>query len=211
MVPWMILALACAPSGAASGGDATPAPVPTAGPGQQVAVLAGGCFWCLESDLDHLPGVIHTTSGYAGGATERPSYAQVGSGSTGHTEAVHVVFDPAKLSYAQLLDYFWRHVDPTDAGGQFCDRGSQYRTGIFPVDAAQAAVAMASKEALSRAGALPAPIVTEITTDARFWSAEVYHQDFHRLSPEHYQRYRAGCGRDARVKALWGASASVHP
>jgi methionine-S-sulfoxide reductase len=185
--------------------DKAPAPVPAAKAGQEVAVLAGGCFWCLEADLDKLPGVIATTSGYAGGKKERPTYDEVGTALTGHTEVVHVVFDPKKVAYGQLLDYFWRHIDPTDAGGQFCDRGPQYRPAVFPQTPEQLAEATASRDRLSASGALARPVAVEITPGQTFWSAEVYHQDFYKKNPAHYQRYRSGCGRDAKVAEVWKA------
>jgi methionine-S-sulfoxide reductase len=169
-------------------------------------VLAGGCFWCLEADLDKLDGVVATTSGYAGGKVDRPEYHAVGTGSTGHAEVVHVVFDPAKLPYAKLLDYFWHHVDPTDAGGQFCDRGNQYRTGVFPQNEAQLQAATESKAALQGSGKLRAPVVTEIVPGQVFWAAEQYHQDFHVTNPARYQSYRLGCGRDRRVAEVWAGA-----
>jgi len=200
MIALTLIAAACA------GGqthDTTMAPVPQAAPGQEVAVLAGGCFWCLEADLDKLPGVLHTTSGYAGGRKADPTYEEVGHGATGHAEVVRVVFDPKVVTYDALLDYFWRHVDPTDAAGQFCDRGNQYRTGIYPVDATQLATAEASKKELQASGMLPGPVVTEILPGQTFYPAEEYHQDFHDTNPGRYQSYRAGCGRDRRVAEVW--------
>lgn len=199
MIPLFLL-VACAPGQAAS--DKAFAPVPEAAPGQAVAVLAGGCFWCLEADLDKLPGVVHTTSGYAGGQEANPTYEQVGAHKTGHAEVVHVVYDTAKLSYAQLLDYFWRHVDPTDAGGQFCDRGDTYRTGIFSIDAEQQRIATESKAKAE--AALGRTIVTEVEPLQKFWPAELYHQDFHEKDPGRYLPYRKGCGRDAKVAEIWG-------
>lgn len=192
------------PAGSASSAhDDSPAPVPVPAKGQAVAVLAGGCFWCLESDFDHLDGIVATTSGYIGGSVDKPTYYQVGTGGTGHTEAVHVVYDASKLTYDQVLDYFWRHIDPTDSEGQFCDRGNQYRPGIYPIDAAQLAAAEKSRAALEASHALPAPVAVEIKAGATFWPAEVYHQDYWKKEPQGYQRYRTGCGRDARVQKLW--------
>ena len=181
-----------------------PAALPEAKPGQAVAVFAGGCFWCLESDFDRLDGVVATTSGFAGGHTEAPSYEDVNTETTGHKEAVRVVFDTSKVSYDQVLDWYWQHVDPTDDGGQFCDRGDSYRTAIFPVDAAQTTAAEASKAAITASGALKAPIVTPIQAGATFWPAENYHQDYHLTNPGRYEPYRMGCGRDAGVKRVWG-------
>jgi peptide-methionine (S)-S-oxide reductase len=168
-----------------------------------VAVFAGGCFWCLESDFDKMPGVVATTSGFAGGHTANPSYDDVTSETTGHKEAVRVVYDTSKISYDQVLDYYWHHVDPTDDGGQFCDRGDSYRTGIFPVDDTQRAAAEASKKALDARHVLASPVVTQIVPGATFYAAENYHQDFHLTNPGRYEPYRMGCGRDAKVKSVW--------
>jgi peptide-methionine (S)-S-oxide reductase len=180
-----------------------PAPVPALAAGQAEAVFAGGCFWCVESDFDKLDGVIHTTSGYAGGRLANPTYLDVTSETTGHKEVVRVVYDTSKLTYSQVLDYFWRHVDPTDDGGQFCDRGDSYETAIYAVDDAQLQAAKASKEALEARRILPGPIVTPIEKLDRFWPAEVYHQDFHEKNPGRYLPYRMGCGRDLRVAEVW--------
>ncbi|MFZ5477260.1 MAG: peptide-methionine (S)-S-oxide reductase MsrA [Myxococcota bacterium] len=195
----LALLLACL----ASASDREPAPVPAPGPGQAVAVLAGGCFWCLEADFDKLAGVVHTTSGYAGGHVENPRYEDVTAETSGHKEVVRVVYDTSKLSYGQVLDYFWRHVDPTDDGGQFCDRGDSYRTAIYAQDAAQAREAEASKKALDARGVLPGKVVTPVVSGAKFWPAENYHQDFHHVNPARYLPYRKGCGRDARVATVW--------
>ena len=189
---------------AATSGEASTegfADLPVPGPGQAVAVVAGGCFWCMESDLDKLEGVVHTTSGYAGGHVERPEYMAVAGQTTGHLEAVHVVYDTTKLSYEQVITYFFHHVDPTDDGGQFCDRGPEYATGIFPVDAEQARVAKTVKAGLG----LSKPVVTKVyPAGGKFWTAEAYHQDFHHTNPGRYGSYRLGCGRDAKVRAIWG-------
>jgi len=185
--------------------SATPEPTPAAeaftGPTAE-AVFAGGCFWCVEHDFEELPGVIEAVSGYTGGTLENPTYEDVVTETTGHYEAVRVVYDPAVLTYDQLLDYFWRHVDPTDAGGQFCDRGPSYRTGIF-VTNEQREVAEASRGALQASGVLPGPVATEILPLGTFWEAEEYHQDYSDKNPVRYQYYRRGCGRDARVRAVW--------
>jgi peptide-methionine (S)-S-oxide reductase len=170
------------------------------------ATFAGGCFWCMEAPFDKVPGVISTTSGYAGGKVANPSYRQVSSGTTGHAEVIQVVYDPAKVTYEQLLEVFWRNVDPIDGGGQFCDRGSQYRTAIFYEGEEQKAAAEASKRRLDESGRLARPIVTEITPLDAFYPAEDYHQDFYKKSPGRYTSYRAGCGRDRRLKELWGDS-----
>jgi peptide-methionine (S)-S-oxide reductase len=175
-------------------------------PGADRATFAGGCFWCMEAPFDKVPGVISTTSGYAGGKTKDPSYEQVSAGVTGHAEVIQVVYDPAKVSYEQLLEVFWRNVDPVDGGGQFCDRGSQYRTGIFYESDAQKVAAEASKRRLDESGRLPGAIVTEITALEAFYPAEDYHQNFYKKSFLRYRSYRAGCGRDRRLKELWGES-----
>lgn len=180
-----------------------PAAIPAAGPGQAAAVFAGGCFWCLETDFDALDGIVHTTSGYAGGHSPNPTYRDVTSETSGHKEVVRVVYDTSKLTYGQVLDYFWRHIDPTDDGGQFCDRGDSYRSVIYPLDEAQRAAAEASKKALDARGVLPGPVVTEVVPGAPFYAAENHHQDYHHTNPGRYLAYRKGCGRDAKVRAVW--------
>jgi peptide-methionine (S)-S-oxide reductase len=172
-----------------------------------VATFAGGCFWCMEPPYDALPGVSATISGYTGGTTASPTYRQVTAGGTGHYEAVQIRFDPTKVSYETLLEVFWRNVDPLDAGGQFCDRGESYRTAIFVHDEAQRAAAEASKARLMESGRLPGPIVTPIIAASTFYPAEDYHQDYYQKNPLRYRFYRAGCGRDARLNALWGPEA----
>lgn len=169
------------------------------------AIFAGGCFWCMEHPFDELDGVLSTTSGYTGGHKDNPTYEEVSSGGTGHAEALLVEYDPAKVSYQTLLDVFWKNIDPTDAGGQFCDRGGQYRSAIFPVDEDQTLLATASRDKLSASGKLPGPVVTEITPAGAFWPAEEYHQDYYQRNPIRYKYYRFGCGRDKRLKELWGA------
>lgn len=172
--------------------------------GQQAeAVFAGGCFWCVESDFDKVPGVIETISGYTGGTLEYPTYAQVSYEETGHYEAVKVIYDPTKVSYSELVDYFWRHVDPTDAGGQFCDRGSSYRTAIFASSDSEIIVAEASKSVINGSGLLDDPIVTPILPASKFWPAEDYHQNFQTNNPLRYSTYRNGCGRDQRLRHVW--------
>jgi len=172
--------------------------------GKAHATFAGGCFWCMEGPFDRLPGVISTTSGYTGGSVKRPSYEQVSSGTTGHAEAVDVVYDPSKVTYEQLLDVFWHNVDPLDRGGQFCDRGNQYRTAIFYHDAEQQRLAEQSKEALDASGKLKKKIVTEIVPAGEFYAAEDYHQEYYIRNPIRYKYYRFNCGRDDRLKQLWG-------
>ncbi len=174
------------------------------GPKTETAVFAGGCFWCMEPPFDKIDGVISTTSGFAGGTVPNPSYKQVSAGGTGHAEVVQIVYDPAKVSYEALLEVFWRNIDPLDAGGQFCDRGPEYRTAIFYRDAEQKRLAEESKRKLEMSGRFDRPIVTEITPLFAFYPAEEYHQDFYKKNPEHYQRYRTSCGRDARLAELWG-------
>jgi len=180
-----------------------PAPA-GAQPNLAKATFAGGCFWCMEHPYDELDGVVSTTSGYIGGHKANPTYREVSSGTTGHAEAVEVVYDPRKISYEKLLEVFWMNVDPTDAGGQFCDRGSQYRTGIFYYTDEQKRLAEASKAALAKSKPFKEPLVTEITKAATFYPAEEYHQDYYLKNPARYKFYRTGCGRDARLKALWG-------
>jgi peptide-methionine (S)-S-oxide reductase len=172
------------------------------------ATFAGGCFWCVEADFDKVPGVISTTSGYTGGTVANPSYRQVSSKRTGHAEAVEIVFDPAQVSYAQLVEHFWRTIDPTTVDSQFCDHGSPYRTAIFVHGEAQRAAAQASLAALEKSKPFAAPIVTRIEPAGPFYAAEDYHQDYYLKNPIRYNYYRAGCGRDARLKQLWGDQAA---
>jgi len=168
------------------------------------ATFAGGCFWCVEADFDKVPGVLSTTSGYIGGTVANPSYEQVSSKATGHFEAVEIVFDPAKVSYAALVNHFWRTIDPTTRDRQFCDVGSPYRTAIFTHEAQQAAVVKQSLNALERAKPFKEPIVTVALPATTFYPAEDYHQDYYKKNPVRYAYYRASCGRDARLKQLWG-------
>jgi peptide-methionine (S)-S-oxide reductase len=180
-------------------------PAPAAMPaGTEKATFAGGCFWCVEADFDKVPGVLSTTSGYTGGTVANPTYEQVSAKHTGHAEAVEVVYDPTKVTYGQLLEYFWHHVDPTTKDRQFCDVGSPYRTVIFAHGDAQMKAALASKAALEKSKPFREPIVTEIVAAGPFYPAEGYHQDYYRKNPLRYEFYRTSCGRDARVKALWG-------
>jgi peptide-methionine (S)-S-oxide reductase len=168
------------------------------------ATFAGGCFWCVESDFDKVPGVISTTSGYIGGTVANPTYQQVSAKTTGHAEAVEIVFDPAKITYAQLLEKFWRTIDPTTKDRQFCDSGSPYRTAIFTHDAAQAAAAQTSLAALEKSKPFKEPIVTQIVPAGPFYPAEEYHQGYYKKNPVRYNYYRLSCGRDARLEQLWG-------
>jgi len=167
------------------------------------AIFAGGCFWCVESDFDKVKGVVETISGYTGGTTDNPTYKQVSKETTGHYEAVKVVYDPTVVSYSELVEYFWRHVDPTDDGGQFCDRGQSYETAIFVKPGDERDIAEASKAAIEASGVLSDPIVTPILDAATFWDAEDYHQDYYLNNPLRYNYYRRACGRDKRVKEVW--------
>lgn len=167
-----------------------------------VATFAGGCFWCIESDFDPIPGVLSTVSGYIGGHVKNPTYKEVSSGGTGHAEAVEITYDPTKVSYEQLLTHFWRNVDPTQKDGQFCDIGRQYRTAIFVHNDEQRKLAEASKK--KAAADLGETIYTEIEKAGPFYKAEEYHQDFYKKSELRYKFYRWNCGRDQRLKQLWG-------
>lgn len=170
----------------------------------KVGTFAGGCFWCTEADFEKLPGVVKVISGYTGGHKENPSYGEVSSGTTGHVEAVQVYYDPAKITYEELLDYFWRHIDPTDGGGQFVDRGSQYRSVIFYHDEEQKRLAEKSKEELNKSGKFKKPIVTEIVRFTKFYEAEEYHQDYYKKNPLRYKFYRYNSGRDQFLEKVWG-------
>lgn len=183
------------------------APTSATSPAVAKATFAGGCFWCVESDFDKIPGVISTTSGYIGGKVPNPSYEQVSSKATGHAEAVEIVYDPGKVSYERLVEYFWHTIDPTVRDQQFCDRGSPYRTAIFAHDAKQLQVAQASRAALEKSKPFKEPIVTEILLAPTFYPAEDYHQDYYLKNPVRYKYYRTSCGRDSRLKELWGEKA----
>ncbi|HXY41617.1 MAG TPA: peptide-methionine (S)-S-oxide reductase MsrA [Vicinamibacteria bacterium] len=174
------------------------------------ATFAGGCFWCMDPPYSRLTGVYSATAGYAGGNVKNPSYEEVSSGTTGHAESVQVAYDPAQVSYQQLLDVYWHNIDPTDSGGQFCDRGSQYRTVIFYENEEQRQAALASKQALETSRRLPGPVVTEVQPLVAFYPAEDYHQGFCRKNPARYNLYRIGCGRDRRLAQLWGKDAGGH-
>jgi peptide-methionine (S)-S-oxide reductase len=172
------------------------------------AIFAGGCFWCVEADFDKVDGVLSTTSGYSGGSVANPSYEQVSAKRTGHAEVVEVIFDPARVSYAKLVEHFWRTIDPTTKDRQFCDAGSPYRSAIYALDDAQLKTALASRAALEKSKPFKDPIVTEIVAAGAFYPAEDYHQDYYKKNPIRYQYYRNGCGRDARLKQLWGGAAA---
>ena len=188
---------------------ATAAPTDLNAENLATATFAGGCFWCMEKPFDHLDGVVATTSGYTGGNVADPSYQQVSAGTTGHAEAVQVTYDPSQVSYEQLLAVFWHNVDPVDASGQFCDRGSQYRTGIFYHTPEQRRLAEDSKQALVQSGQLPQPIATEIVAAQTFYPAEDYHQDYYLKNSLQYKFYRTACGRDRRLAQLWGQGPST--
>ncbi len=175
----------------------------------ETAIFAGGCFWCVESDFEAVPGVVDAVSGYTGGHKDNPTYGEVVQETTGHLESVRITYDANKISYKQMLHLFWRSVDPTDGGGQFCDRGESYTTAVFTLNDEQKAVAEASKKELEASKALPDPVVTPIRAAAKFFPAEDYHQDYHVKNPYRYKLYRYGCGRDRRVKSLWGDDAWV--
>jgi peptide-methionine (S)-S-oxide reductase len=173
-------------------------------PGTAVATFAGGCFWCMEPPFDKLDGVISTTAGYTGGDKENPTYQEVSKGGTGHAESVQIVYNPKRITYQQLLDVFWHNIDPTSAGGQFCDWGDQYRSEIFYHNAEQKRLAEQSKAALEKSKPFEEPIVTRITAAGTFWPAEEYHQNYYQKNPLRYKFYRYGCGRDKRLEELWG-------
>ena len=178
--------------------------VPSPGSAQTAkATFAGGCFWCMEPPFDELNGVISTTSGYIGGKTKNPTYEQVSTGTTGHTEALQIVYDPKKITYDKLLEVFWRNIDPLAADGQFCDLGSQYRSGIFYHDGNQKSAAEKSKKAVQ--ARFKQPVATEITAASIFYPAEDYHQDYYKKNPVRYKLYSHGCGRAQRLEEVWGA------
>ncbi|MBI1795530.1 MAG: peptide-methionine (S)-S-oxide reductase MsrA [Candidatus Eisenbacteria bacterium] len=184
---------------------ATPTPAAPAAHAMSKADFAGGCFWSEESAFEGLPGVLSAVSGYTGGTMKHPSYEDVSTGTTGHLESVEVTFDPSIITYAQLLDIYWHNIDPTQTDGQFCDRGAEYHTAIFYRDSTQLREAEASKRKIETTPQrFTAPIATQIRPASAFWPAEDYHQDFADKNPGHYMPYRIGCGRDARLTAMWG-------
>jgi peptide-methionine (S)-S-oxide reductase len=193
------------PIAACASDDHRMATLPAATNGLERATFAMGCFWCAETAFEGLPGVVAVTSGYTGGFKKNPTYEEVSAGTTGHAESIQVLFDPKKVTYAALLDLFWHNIDPTSAEGQFCDRGHQYRSAIFYQDETQHRLAEASKRRLETTPQrFKGPIVTEITAASVFYPAEEYHQDFYKKDPVRYESYRLGCGRDQRLKELWG-------
>ena len=180
-------------------------PIPTRTPPRTArAVFAMGCFWCAETDFEEQPGVLAVVSGYTGGKEQNPTYEQVSNHQTGHYESIEITYDPSQTTYAKLLDLFWHSIDPTQGDGQFCDRGHQYQSVVFAVNADQRREAEASKAALEASHVLKKPIVTQILPASRFWPAEDYHQDFWKKDPVRYRSYRLACGRDARLAQLWG-------
>jgi peptide-methionine (S)-S-oxide reductase len=198
-----LLLAACGQSSGDSAEAQRPRPAHT-----ETALFAGGCFWSAESDIEHVPGVIEAVSGFAGGRVANPTYEQVVRGGTGHLEAVRVTFDPARISYGQLVARFLRTIDPTDAGGQFCDRGANYRTAIFVANPAQRRAAEAARAEANRI--LNGRVVTPLLAAAPFYPAEAYHQDYARRNSLSYGLYRRGCGKDARLRAVWGDQAAAH-
>jgi peptide-methionine (S)-S-oxide reductase len=177
-------------------------PAPTAA--QRLATFAGGCFWSMQKAFDGVPGVVSVTAGYAGGSKADPSYQEVETGRTGHAESVQVIYDPARISYEGLLDIYWHHIDPLTPNAAFCDHGPQYRSIIFYRDAEQQRLAEASKRALDQSHRFPTPIVTAIQPATAFYPAEEYHQQYYKKNPARYAAYRIGCGRDQRIRQLWG-------
>jgi peptide-methionine (S)-S-oxide reductase len=188
----------------ASSGPAALAPAPTAA--QRLATFAGGCFWSMQKAFDGVAGVVSVTAGYAGGTTANPGYEQVETGKTGHAESVQVIYDPSRISYQGLLDIYWHHIDPLTPNAAFCDHGPQYRSIIFYRDAEQQRLAEASKRALDQSHRFPTPIVTAIQPATAFYPAEEYHQQYYKKNPARYEAYRIGCGRDGRLRQLWGES-----
>lgn len=206
LIPWGVvgcmLGAWCLPVAVAD--DAMSSPSMTQ---RETATFAGGCFWCMEGPFDHQQGVVETISGYTGGSTAHPTYQEVSSGSTEHAEAIQVIYDPSKVSYAQLLEIFWRQIDPTQVDGQFADRGRQYRTAIFYHGDEQQRLAEESKAGLAVSGKFAKPIVTEIVPASAFYPAEEYHQDYYKKNPLRYKLYRAGSGREGFLKSAWGEQA----
>ena len=205
MKRFLLAAFLLAACGQSSAEQARPRPRPAH---TETALFAGGCFWSAESDIEHVPGVVEAVSGFAGGRLANPSYEQVTTGTTGHLEAVRVSYDPARISYGQLVRHFLRTIDPTDPNGQFCDQGPNYHTAIFALTPAQRREAEAAVAEANRI--LRGHVVTPVRAAAPFYPAEAYHQDYARRNPVSYGLYRRGCGRDARLRAVWGAEAAAH-
>lgn len=209
----VVLAIAaCSPGAPAESAPSAAAPASAAvaqardSGRREVAVFAGGCFWSTEANFEHMPGVVTAVSGFAGGRVANPGYEQVVRGGTGHLEAVQVTFDPARISYRQLVDRFWLTIDPTDPDGQFCDQGPSYATAVFATAAQKPAAEASRRAAAARIGA--ARFTTPVRDASRFWPAEAYHQDFARLNPVRYGGYSRFCGREARLRAVWGNAAA---
>ncbi len=202
-----LLLASCGPSNADAAADAAQRRIPRPA-NARTALFAGGCFWSAERDVEAIPGVVEAVSGFAGGTVANPTYMQVVRGGTGHLEAVRVTYDPARISYGRLVRRFLRTIDPTDGGGQYCDRGESYRTAIFALDPAQRREAQAAVAEANRI--LRGRVVTPVRAAAPFYPAEAYHQDYARRNPAAYNRYRVGCGKDARLRQIWGARAATH-
>jgi len=181
-----------------------------AGAGLETATFAGGCFWCMQPAFDKVPGVVKTVVGYTGGDKAHPTYEEVSAGGTGHAESIEITFNPKKVSYQHLLDIFWHNVDPTTSGREFCDVGNQYRSEIFYHDAIQERLAKESETGIEKTKTFKDPIVTRIVPATTFWPAEDYHQDYAQKNPVRYKFYRYNCGRDARLRELWGAASGGH-
>lgn len=206
----VVLLLACGSGGGPAEAVAAEPAQGGAPADEQVAIFAGGCFWCVEHAFDEVDGVTSTTSGYIGGRAAEPSYKQVSAGGTGHAEAVKVVFDPSRVGYEELLYAFWRNVDPVARDRQFCDVGDQYRAEIFYLDDEQRRLAEASKRELEASGRFEQPIAVAVTAAGEFYPAEEYHQDYYQKNPVRYRFYRTGCGRDRRLQEVWGDEAGGH-
>jgi len=204
---FMVFILAATSFALAANPTAPPKPAATAAKQLQKATFAGGCFWCMEHPFDELSGVVSVTSGYTGGHKKNPTYEEVSAGGTGHTEAVQILYDPSKIGYDKLLNRFWHNIDPTVKDRQFCDVGNQYRSGIFYHDEEQRRLAMESRKALEANKPFKEPIVTEIVAASAFYPAEEYHQHYYKKNPIRYKYYRTSCGRDRRLKELWGNAA----
>ncbi|WP_084396361.1 peptide-methionine (S)-S-oxide reductase MsrA [Henriciella aquimarina] len=176
----------------------------------ETVILAGGCFWCVEADFDKVEGVVSTISGYSGGDVDNPTYKQVTGGSTGHYEAVKISYDPARVSYEELVHHFFRTIDPTDPMGQFCDKGSSYRTAVFVDSAEERDIVETEISDIEDSGVLPGRVVTKVLDETQFWPAEDYHQNYYRTNPVKYRFYRRGCGRDEKLEKLWGDQSAGH-
>jgi peptide-methionine (S)-S-oxide reductase len=203
MISWLVFALTMVHGVMGSESQAAAAKL-------EKATFAGGCFWCVVPPFEHLNGVVSVTSGYTGGQKKNPTYEEVSSGTTGHAESVQIIYDPSKISYRKLLDVFWHNIDPTVKDRQFCDVGSQYRTAIFYHNEEQKKLAEESKTTLEQSKQLPGPIYTQIVPATEFYRAEEYHQDYYKKSPVRYNFYRWNCGRDQRLKEIWGDKADIH-